>query len=133
MSAVSAENVLFSQRIYYNKDLDYGYSQKSRVMSYQVADNGAVTFGADWNDLYNQSEVPAPKEMASSGLQYTFSSFLIEADTISKASISYDEAGFYKIRLELDCSQDKTMEKEQERQKQEELKQSKKKLRKYMR
>lgn len=112
MSAVSAENVLFSQRIYYNSDLNYGYSQKSKVMTYQVADNGAVTFGADWNDLYNESEVSAPKEMLVSGREYTFSSFLIEADTISKASISYDEAGFYKIRLELDCSLDKTMEKE---------------------
>lgn len=112
MSTVSGENAHFSQRIYYNSDLNFGFSQKSKVMEYQVADNGAVTFGADWNNLYNESEVSAPKEMLSSGLEYTFSSFLIEADTISKASISYDEAGFYKIKLELDCSLDKTMEKE---------------------
>lgn len=113
MSAVSAENVHYSQRIYYNSDLNFGYSQKSKVMTYQVADNGAVTFGADWNDLYNESEVSsAPKEMLSSGLEYKFSSFLIEPDTISKVNISYDEAGFYKIKLELDCSLDKTMKNE---------------------
>ena len=112
MASVSGENVHFSQRVYYNSDLEYGYSQKSKVMEYKVAESGAVSFGADWNDLYNQQEISAPKEMLCSGLEYTFSSFLIEADTITKANITHDNAGFYKINIELDCSLDKTMAKE---------------------
>ncbi len=108
--AASPEYTNYGYRRYYNKALGIGREQKAKELNYKKQSNGQILFSVDWTDLYFDNEIEMPDEFAESGASYKYYNFTWDTDTIKSAAVEYnEEGGYYKMVVELDASNKKTV------------------------
>ena len=108
--AASPEYTNYGYRRYYNKALNIGREQKAKELNYKKQSNGQLLFSVSWDDLYYDQEIEMPQEFAESGASYKYYNFTWDTDTINSATVEYNEdEGYYKLVVELDASNKKTV------------------------
>lgn len=108
--AASPEYTNYGYRRYYNKALNIGREQKAKELSYKTQNDGQILFSVNWSDLYFDQEIEMPQEFAESRASYKYYNFTWDTDTIKSATVEYnEEEGYYKLVVELDASNKKTV------------------------
>ena len=111
----AAEDSLFAKRSYTDLSvMDHLYTEKVLRPSVEVTEEGNFEIEANWNDLldgYPKNE-ELPVFHSSQEDVYRQTEMNIEADTVSGATVTYnEELGYYTVSFILDVNNPKTSEK----------------------
>lgn len=103
--AASPEYTNYGYRIYYNLDLNMGYEQKAKELSFERTRKGYLVFGVDWSDLYFENKIEdIPAEFSTSEKPYRYYNYDWTEESLLSANVTYNaQDGYYEIIAHIDC------------------------------